>query len=58
MDLTQVVYIVLVVIALIVLAYWFAYTRRIKTLRNVGTQEGIAVATLNRRRNQGPKSRF
>jgi hypothetical protein len=38
-----------VVFALIVLC-WIVYTRRLKTPRNTGTQEGIAIATEQKER--------
>ena len=40
MELTQIVYIILVAVALLVIAYWVSYTRRLKTRPHVGTQEG------------------
>jgi hypothetical protein len=53
MELTQIVYIVLVAVALLVIAYWVAYTRGLKTRPGVGTQEGIAMATQERERKHG-----
>jgi hypothetical protein len=50
MELTQIVYIVLVAVALLVIAYWVSYTRRLKTRPHVGTQEGIALATQAKER--------
>ena len=50
MELTQIVYIILVAVALLVLAYWVSYTRRLKTRPHVGTQEGIALATQAKER--------
>ena len=44
------VYILLVAFALLVIAYWVLYTRRLKTPPNVGKEEGIAIATLERER--------
>ena len=44
------VYILLVAFALLVIAYWVAYTRGLKTPRNVGKEEGIAIATQERER--------
>lgn len=44
-ELTTIVYVCLVVVALLVITYWVLYTRRLKTPPNVGTQEGIAIAT-------------
>jgi flagellar basal body-associated protein FliL len=44
MELTQIVYVVLVLVALMVIAYWVFATRRLKTRPHVGTQEGIAMA--------------
>jgi hypothetical protein len=53
MELTNVVYIALVIVALLVIAYWVSYTRRLKTRPHVGTQEGIAMATQERERKHG-----
>jgi hypothetical protein len=53
MELTQIVYVLLVLAALLVIAYWVVYTRRLKTRPHVGTQEGIAMATQERERKQG-----
>ncbi|HEY4379704.1 MAG TPA: hypothetical protein VGN01_05120 [Acidobacteriaceae bacterium] len=51
MELTQTVYGILVLVALLVIAYWVFYTRGLKTRPHVGTQEGIALATqANERR--------
>lgn len=50
MDLTHFVYVALVVAALIVIAYWVLYTTRLKTPRNVGKSEGIAMATQQKER--------
>jgi hypothetical protein len=50
MELTQIVYIVLVAVALLVITYWVYYTRHLKTRPHVGTQEGIAMATQERER--------
>jgi uncharacterized membrane protein len=50
MMLTHFVYVVLVIVALLVLAYWVSYTRRLKTRPHVGTQEGIAMATQEKER--------
>ncbi len=44
------VYVLLVAFALLVLAYWVLYTRRLKTPPNVGTEEGIAIATQEKER--------
>jgi hypothetical protein len=54
MDLTHVVYVALVIVALMVITYWVAYTRRLKTPQGAGTQAGIAVAT--ERREHPPES--
>jgi hypothetical protein len=43
--LNQSVIIALIVVACLVVAYWVYYTRSLKTPRNVGKQEGIAMAT-------------
>ena len=53
MELTQIVYILLVLFALLVIAYWVSYTRRLKTQPHVGTQEGIAMATQEREQKHG-----
>jgi hypothetical protein len=50
MDLTHFVYVALVIAALIVIAYWVLYTTRLKTPRNVGKSEGIAMATQQKER--------
>ena len=53
MEFTQIVYVILVAVALLVITYWVAYTRRLKTRPGVGTQEGIAMATQERERKHG-----
>jgi len=50
MTLTYFVYTALIVVALLVIAYWVTYTRHLKTPAHVGTQEGIAMATQERER--------
>jgi hypothetical protein len=50
MELTQIVYVALVVVALLVIGYWVGYTRRLKTMPHVGTQEGIAMAIQKKER--------
>lgn len=50
MDLTHIVYVLLVVVALLVVGYWVLYTTRLRTPRNVGKNEGIAMATQARER--------
>ena len=50
MELTQIVYMILVLVALLVITYWVSYTRRLKTRPHVGTQEGIALATQAKER--------
>jgi hypothetical protein len=50
MDLTHTVYIALVVVALLVITYWVLYTTHLKTPRNVGKNEGIAIATQQKER--------
>lgn len=50
MELTQIVYVILVAVALLVVGYWVGYTRRLRTRPHVGTQEGIAMATQERER--------
>jgi len=49
-TLTMTVYILLVAFALLVIAYWLLYTRRMKIPRNVGKEEGIAMATQEKER--------
>ena len=44
------VYILLVAFALLVIAYWVAYTRRMKIPPNVGKEEGNANATQEKER--------
>jgi hypothetical protein len=53
MQLTQIVYVLLVAFALLVITYWVSYTRHLKTRPGVGTQEGIAMATQERERKHG-----
>jgi membrane protein implicated in regulation of membrane protease activity len=55
-GLTTFVYVALVVVALLVIAYWVTYTRRLKTPPHVGKNEGIAMAT--ERRGRGLKGRI
>jgi len=50
MELTQIVYVVLVAVALLVIGYWIYYTRHLRTQPHVGTQEGIAMATQEKER--------
>jgi hypothetical protein len=50
MELTNIVYVILVIVALLVTAYWVFYTKHLKTQPHVGTQEGIAMATQERER--------
>jgi hypothetical protein len=50
MDLTHIVYVALVAVALLVIAYWVLYTTRLKTPRHVGKNEGIAMATQQKER--------
>ena len=50
MELTQIVYIILVLVAALVVGYWIFTTRRLKTRPHVGTQEGIAMAIQERER--------
>jgi len=54
-QLTTFVYIALVVFASLVIAYWIAYTRRLKTSRRLGKTEGISMATEERERRHNPK---
>lgn len=44
------VYILLVAAALLVIAYWVLYTRRLKVPPHVGKDEGIAIATQEKER--------
>ncbi len=50
MDLTLTVYIILIAVALLVIAYWISYTHRLKTLPHTGTQEGLAMDTRQKGR--------
>jgi len=50
MDLTHIVYVVLVAVAMLVIAYWVLYTTHLRTPRNVGKNEGIAMATQAKER--------
>jgi hypothetical protein len=52
MELTQIVYVLLVIAALLVIAYWIFTTRHLKTRPHVGTQEGIAMAIQERERSR------
>jgi hypothetical protein len=52
MELTQIVYFALVIVAFLVIAYWVFYTRRLKTRPHVGTQEGIAMAIQAKERSR------
>jgi hypothetical protein len=54
-GLTTFVYVALVVFALLVIAYWVTYTRRLKTPPHVGKCEGIAMATDQRERAGNPR---
>lgn len=49
-TLTMFVYIALIVVSALVILYWAVYTRRLRTRRNVGTNEGIAMATQRKER--------
>jgi hypothetical protein len=44
------VYVLAIAFALLVIAYWVLYTRRLKVPRNVGKEEGIAMATQEKER--------
>ena len=44
------VYILLVAFSLLVISYWVLYTRRLKVPKNVGKEEGIAMATQEKER--------
>jgi hypothetical protein len=55
MELTNIVYVALVLVALLVIAYWVFYTRHLKTRPHVGTQEGIAMAIQERERKHGSR---
>jgi hypothetical protein len=50
-TLTLTVYIVAATVFALVILYWVLYTRGLKTRRNVGTQEGIAIPTEEKERN-------
>lgn len=49
-TLTTGVYIALIVVASLVIAYWVLYTRKLRVPRGVGTNEGIAIATERKER--------
>ena len=49
-TLTLTVYILTSVVFALVILYWVLYTRRLKVPPNVGTEEGIAVATQQNER--------
>lgn len=49
-TLTMTVYILLVAFSLLVISYWVLYTRRLKVPKNVGKEEGIAMATQDKER--------
>jgi hypothetical protein len=53
-TLTMFVYVALIVVALLVIAYWVTYTRRLKTSPRLGKNEGIALATEERERRGNP----
>jgi len=44
-TLTLTVYILASTVFALVVLYWVLYTRRLKTPRHVGTQQGIAIPT-------------
>jgi hypothetical protein len=48
------VFAALIVFALLVIAYWVTYTRRLRTPSHVGKNEGIAMATDERERHANP----
>ena len=48
------VFAALIVVALLIIAYWVTYTHRLRTLSRLGKNEGIAVATLQRERRGNP----
>jgi uncharacterized ion transporter superfamily protein YfcC len=54
-TLTMFVYVALIVAALLVIAYWVMYTRRLKTSPRLGKSEGIALATEERERRGNPR---
>lgn len=49
-TLTTFVYTALIVVSALVILYWALYTRRLRAPRNVGTTEGIAMATQRKER--------
>lgn len=53
MGLTQIVYVLLIVAAAMILAFWVYYTRHLRTRPHVGKQEGIAMAIQERERKHG-----
>lgn len=48
------VFAALIIFALLVIAYWVMYTRRLRTPSHVGKNEGIAMATDERERDGNP----
>jgi uncharacterized membrane protein len=50
-QLTITVYIAASIVFAVVLLYWILYTRRLRTPRNVGTNESIAMASQRKERN-------
>ena len=48
------VFAALILFALLIVAYWVMYTRRLRTPSHVGKNEGIAMATDARERRGNP----
>ena len=48
------VFAALIVVALLIIAYWVTYTRRLRAPSRLGKNESIAVATLERERRGNP----
>ena len=48
------VFAALIVVALLIIAYWVTYTRRLRTAAHVGKTEGIAMAIDERERRGNP----
>jgi len=54
-NLYMFVFAALIIVALLIIAYWVAYTRRLKTSSRLGKTEGIALATEERERRGNPR---
>lgn len=49
-TLTTFVYCAIITVAVLIVAYWALYTRRLRIPRGVGTNEGISIATERKER--------